>query len=103
MAFCIRLELDHELPLMVWSDVVLLYLRDYVFTSNDRMVRATENRVQYLVNRAVCDTRAALVWSGERVEPVRFRQLVCDTLHREYGFLPMHSAQCTILREELAP
>lgn len=100
MAFCINLGLDPDLPLMVWTDLVLLYPQDYVMNRKSRKVRATENQVQYLVTRAIKDVRKSL--KQQKAEDyLAFRSLVVRRLCDHYGFVLLPSARRTIIAEEV--
>lgn len=99
--FCVRLGLDPQAPMMVWADQCVFYPHDYVLTRKGRMIRATESRIQNLVDRAIKDTRTALLIAETQQEGVAFRDLVIDTLCREYGFLWIDSASRVILCEEM--
>lgn len=101
MPFVVIIKLDDELPLMVWADVALLYPHEYVLTPKRRMVRASENKVHYLVSRAIADVRAALQQSGKARDYLRFRTLVIDRLCKEHGFLSWPSSSRVILRNEV--
>lgn len=101
MAFLINLALDPEFPLMVWANVAVLYPHDYVLTANRRMVRATENRVHYLVNCAIRDVRKALQSNGNVRDYLEFRACLIERLRTQYGFIYMESSTRTIIHEEL--
>lgn len=100
MSFAICLALDDELPMMAWADAMVLYPHDYVLTPKGRMVRATENKVQYLVSRAIQDVRQSL--REEKAEDyLAFRALVVQRLCDCYGFVFVPSATRVIIAEEV--
>lgn len=100
MSFVITLGLDEELPMMVWADVAVLYPRDYVLTPNGRMVRATENRVQYLVSCAIKDVRQSLR-EQKTQDYLAFRTLVVRRLCEQHGFVAVPSAKRVIVTEDV--
>lgn len=100
MNFVISLGLDDELPMMVWADVALLYPHDYVLTPKARMVRATENKVQYLVSSAIKDVRQSLQ-EQKAQDYLAFRTLVVRRLCEHYGFVAVPSAKRVIITEEV--
>lgn len=101
MALVINLALDPELPLMVWADVSVVYPCDYVLTPKGRMVRATENKVHYLVNCAIRDVRNELQSKGNAPGYLSFRACVVERLCTQYGFIYMQSSTRTIIHEEV--
>lgn len=101
MAVVVQLALDDELELMVWADVALLYPHDYVLTPKRRMVRATENKVHYLISRAIREIRSELESSGKTRDYLAFRTLVIKRLCEKYGFIWWPSTKRVILREEI--
>lgn len=102
MGFIVNLGLDSELPLMIFADVSLLYTLDHVFSRDGRKLKATEGRVQQLVQRAIIDVRRALKLARTKVEDyLDFRVLVVDTLCREYSFVYCLGSIHNILREEV--
>lgn len=100
MKFVISLGLDHGLPMMVWADVAMLYPHDYVLTPKGRMVRATENKVQYLVSCAIKDVRQSLQ-EQKAQDYLAFRTLVVRRLSEHYGFVAAPSAKRVIISEEV--
>lgn len=102
MGFVVNLGLDAELPLMVFADVSLLYTLDHVFSRDARKLKATERRVQQLVQRAIKDVRRALKLARTKAEDyLDFRVLVVDTLCREYSFVYCRGSIHNILRDEV--
>lgn len=100
MNFVISLGLDDELPMMVWANVAMLYPHDYVLTPKGRMVRATENKVQYLVSCAIKDVRQSLQ-EQKAQDYLAFRTLVVRRMCEHYGFVAVPSAKRVILTEEV--
>lgn len=102
MGFVVNLGLDAELPLMVFADVSLLYTLDHVFSRDARKLKATERRVQQLVQRAIKDVRRALKLARTKAKDyLDFRVLVVDTLCREYSFVYCRGSIHNILRDEV--
>jgi hypothetical protein len=102
MGIVVNLGLDAELPLMVFAEVSVLYTLDHVFSRDGRKLKATEGRVQQLVQRAIKDVRRALKLARTKVEDyLDFRVLVVDTLCREYSFVYCRGSIHNILREEV--
>lgn len=101
MSFVISLGLDEELPMMVWADIALFYSHDYVLTPKGRMVRATENKVRYLVSRAIRDVRRGLKKHGKARDYLDFRASVVRRLCQHYGFDLVASAKRVIISEEV--
>lgn len=85
---------------MVWADVSVLYPHDYVLTRKRRMVRATESKVHYLVNRSIRDVHKALESAGKAANYLDFRARVVECLCNEYGFLYVTSSTRVIIHEE---